>query len=134
MTPELEAIVRGAVRCARDIIADNDQPLLTALLLTPKGFDSHGCSLDLRDCVLRDEAMIELRQLIAVEQARCIVLIAPDWQNPDGVLFYVEVRGASWQAKAPIVLDDTARVLVEPVFEDGSACEFHPLLIQNTPA
>jgi len=134
MTPELESIVRGAMRYARDIIADNDKPKLLALLFTPKGFGSHSCSTDLRDCVLRDEAMIELRQLIAVEQARCIVLVSPDWERDDRVLFYVEVRGASWQAKAPIVMDHTARALLEPVFEDGSSCEFHPLLIQNTPS
>jgi hypothetical protein len=133
MTPALEAIVRGAVRCARDIIADNDKPRLLALLLTPTGFESNGCSLDLQDCIQRDEAMIELRQLAAVEQARAVVLIAPDWAS-DGVLFYVEVRGASWAAKAPVVQEDTARRLIDPVFEDGSTCEFHPLLIQNTPA
>ncbi len=135
MSPSLAAIITGTYKASCDIVEmDHTVPSL-ALLLTPLGMQSYEWPRCAQDN--ESESIWELRNLAAELMARTVVLTTYGHKPGSRIqvaVFYAEVPGASWVAHCavlPRMEDDPSPAIVHPVFADGSASSFYPLLRVN---
>jgi hypothetical protein len=99
-----------------------------ALMITPNGPMGFESAISVTNPELRRLAIVALRLQVLQFNSSAVAVIAPE--QPEVLDIYSEERsGQSWLGRACTVSEPDGTITVlDPVWSDGAASEFHPLL------